>query len=497
MMSMSAEELRAEIEETRREAETEEAKFPELAAETEQARERLKLRQELLTMRCRLGDARVRNLNEIDLRQDIDELSPRFDSDSGHNPGKQAVMQARLGDCTSFGDTVAKGEYVWRIEGFSWAPCTIDMVEIGCVISHRSLELGNHSFRFRYSPWANFICPRHHGSLAIVTLSHDCCAIRYRIYVKARNGQYVRWGETHDVVHRGWAPCAYGPDVHWPGHPPASLGIFGLSHEELLQSEWVENDTLTVKFELEVRPSVFPRGQPLNLAAEVPEPTLHKDTGALWREGTCSDVRFMLQDEVIHAHSQVLCARSEVFSKQLMGGMQESLSKVIVIDDCDLSTFKAFLQFLYTDELPDTQEVYANGTSGESENKSGIPQLSQIQALLAVSHKYQVKRLQRWCEARLSQQIEKSEVCGMLCQAHLLQARQLEKACLSFIKNHASEVLTLPAYVELVQKWPQIGVKVSLFSAGVSDAELWTAMDGLEKPQGQPPEQATEEGSPP
>ena len=126
MMSMSAEELRAEIEETRREAETEEAKFPELAAETEQARERLKLRQELLTMRCRLGDARERNLNEIDLRQDIDELSPRFDYDSGHNPGKQAVMQASVGDCTNFGDTVAKGEYVWRIEGFCWMKCGLE-----------------------------------------------------------------------------------------------------------------------------------------------------------------------------------------------------------------------------------------------------------------------------------------------------------------------------------------------------------------------------------
>ena len=31
-------------------------------------------------------------------------------------------------------------------------------------------------------------------------------------------------------------------------------GIFGLTHKQLLDSEWVENDSLTVKFELEVRP---------------------------------------------------------------------------------------------------------------------------------------------------------------------------------------------------------------------------------------------------
>ena len=214
-MSMSAEELRAEIEETRREAETEEAKFPELAAETEQARVRLKLRQELLTMRCRLGDARERNLNEIDLRQDIDELSTR----SGlRTQPQQAVMQARVGDCTSFGDTVAKGEYVWRIEGFSWAPCTIDMVEIGCVISHRSLELGNHSFRFRYSPWANFICPRHHGSLAIVTLSHRLlCHSVSHLMSRPATGSMCDGARRTMWSIVGGLRVRMAPDVHWPG----------------------------------------------------------------------------------------------------------------------------------------------------------------------------------------------------------------------------------------------------------------------------------------
>ena len=47
---------------------------------------------------------------------------------------------------------------------------------------------------------------------------------------------------------------------------------------------------------------------------------------ALLEEGNCSDVQFMVQEEVIHAHSQVLCARSEVFSKQLTAAPQQSLT---------------------------------------------------------------------------------------------------------------------------------------------------------------------------
>ncbi|CAE7818608.1 BPM3 [Symbiodinium sp. CCMP2456] len=159
--------------------------------------------------------------------------------------------------------------------------------------------------------------------------------------------------------------------------------------------------------------------------------------------------------------------------------MLESCSKVIVIEDCDVLTFKAFLQFIYTDCLPDAGNLLWSATSRNSGNESGGLQLSQSQALLAVSHKYQVKRLQLWCEAMLAKEISIEEVCGILCQAPLLQAKQLERACLSFIKQHAGQVLTLPAYADLVKKWPQIGVKVSLFSSGVSEAEALAAVDAL------------------
>ncbi|CAE7429904.1 BPM2 [Symbiodinium sp. KB8] len=133
-----------------------------------------------------------------------------------------------------------------------------------------------------------------------------------------------------------------------PGHPPASLGIFGLSHEELLQSEWVVNDTHR----------------------------LHSSS-FLW---------FVFRT-----------TGCPVFSKQLTGGMQESVSNVIVIEDCQVATFRAFLQY-----TPLWKKLL------------GLRQVIGVESLLAASDKYQIKRLRLWCPAKFSEEINASQVCDIL-----------------------------------------------------------------------------------
>ena len=178
-------------------------------------------------------------------------------------------------------------------------------------------------------------------------------------------------------------------DVNLDGPGLPTMGLFGLSHDQLLKSEWVHDDVLTLKFVLEVRPQ---RGYSSRVVARevagVPEPTLCRDTQALLEQASCSDVEFRLQGEVIRAHSQVLCARSEVLKKQLNSGMQESMSKVIMIEDCPAATFKAFLKFLYTDALPTAEDLAAEPSS-QALKEDGGRHTSQMEALWAVSHKYQ------------------------------------------------------------------------------------------------------------
>ncbi|CAE7253667.1 BPM2 [Symbiodinium sp. CCMP2592] len=491
---VQSDELRAKIQAALREAEAEEARRQELLVDIEEAEERQWLRRELERTRERHMQAQKSNRDKVDFREYIDkDISGKF------RPKRplDSVMQGSGAASTDCAETVVRGEYVWRITGFSWLKLALDQQMSECSVWSPIFELGDVPFQFAFNPvasrmfWGDYYASVEegeeddwppldddagpHGSLGIVVDTFSTFVLRYRIFIKAQHGEFVQWDGTQNVIHYGTddgthQPLAFGPDVHWPDdEPPGSQGIFGLSYEELLQSEWVMDDTLTVKFELEVLPEAGPESESSTPAAEVPEPTMTDDMCALLEEGSCSDVRLMVQEEVIQAHSQVLCARSEVFRKQLTAGMQESVSKVIVIEDCDVVTFKAFLQFLYTDRLPDAQALILAAASKESENGSCDPQLSQIQALLVVSHKYQVKRLQLWCEAKLSEEINASRVCSILVQAHLFQAKQLEKACLSFIKAKAGQVLLLPAYADLSKKWPQIGLKVSLFLAGVSE----------------------------
>ena len=88
---------------------------------------------------------------------------------------------------------------------------------------------------------------------------------------------------------------------------------------------------------------------------KVPEPTLQRDFLALYQKGQIDgDMVFVVAGERVQAHALILTARSEVFATELAAGMRESISKEIHIpddDDVDIGTFKAFLKFLYTDDL--------------------------------------------------------------------------------------------------------------------------------------------------
>lgn len=484
MAADTAEGLLAEIESTKEQVQAAEVRNQELCVLTREAEKRQRLRRELDVQRTILANRQRLNALESLYRHEVDR-----DEDGPHcltaGPRSQAVaskehpQDASGGESTNCAHKVAKGEYVWQIDSFSWSRLRLRQSGLFCVVS-KLFKVGGYEFQFVYQPDGGIVnCTlSQRGSLAIIFWGSDPIVLRYRIYIKARSGEFVQWGELREELHDvdDGPPTAYGPDVHEAENAPASLGIFGLTHQQLLQSTWVDKDTLTAKFVLEVHPVGTFETQPLLTNVEVPGSTLHQDTQALWEKGTGSDVQFMVQGVTLQAHSHILSARSHVFEKQLASGMQESASRVVVIEDSDPDTFKCLLQFLYTDSLKGIEDLMAK-TGGK--NEMGNPRLSQTQALLAVSHKYEVTRLQRWCEMRLCEHLCTSEVCNILSQAHLLEAAQLEKACLVYIKDHIQEVLKSPAYIELLKSWPQIGLKVSLFAAGVPEAEAAEAINGF------------------
>merc|ERR1712007_3714 len=102
----------------------------------------------------------------------------------------------------------------------------------------------------------------------------------------------------------------------------------------------VIDDTLTVKVEVEVRSREEPQCAPQSDEPwiEVPPAALGANLLSLLQESKCCDVTFIVDKESIKAHSQILCARSEVFDRQLNSGMREAASREIVVEDCDVPT---------------------------------------------------------------------------------------------------------------------------------------------------------------
>merc|ERR1712228_762067 len=126
-----------------------------------------------------------------------------------------------------------------------------------------------------------------------------------------------------------------------------------------------------------------------------------KELLAFLDTGKNSDVVIHVEGEAIKAHSQILSSRSEVFDKLLNGGMCESVSKEIRIEDCSALAFKALLRFLYTDDLSCMEEAMPK----DSSSSTSVCRATWLQSVLAASHKYALPRLQAWCEQKLTERI--------------------------------------------------------------------------------------------
>ena len=122
MDGMSAEDLRAEIQATRREAEAEEGRLHELYAESEQAEERQRLRRELERTRARHMEAQEYNQAEVEYRTLVDkDMEGEFTPARPKRPLEPSGMQGSGAASTNCAEMVMKGHYLWKITGFSWS----------------------------------------------------------------------------------------------------------------------------------------------------------------------------------------------------------------------------------------------------------------------------------------------------------------------------------------------------------------------------------------
>ncbi|KAM7494871.1 hypothetical protein LguiB_029480 [Lonicera macranthoides] len=145
------------------------------------------------------------------------------------------------------------------------------------------------------------------------------------------------------------------------------------------------------------------------------------------------DIVFRVGEETFKAHKLILAARSPVFRAQFFGLIGNPNMDEVVLEDIEPSIFKAMLLFIYSDMLPDLQEI----TGSTSMCTSTIA----MQHLLAAADRFGLERLKQLCEAKLCEDVSVETVATTLSLADQHRCSQLKAICLKFAAANLGAVM--------------------------------------------------------
>ncbi|CAM0877993.1 unnamed protein product [Alopecurus aequalis] len=222
--------------------------------------------------------------------------------------------------------------------------------------------------------------------------------------------------------------------------------VYLLPRRHLAESGCVKHDSVTVECTITVfmkspEMTVLPAKQ-----APAPPSNLNLDLAQLQQSKTGADVTFLLSGESFDAHKLILAARSPVFSAEFFGDIGEKSTQQIEVEGISAPTFKAMLNFIYTDAVSDFDQ--------RSEATTEL-----AQDLLAAADRYGLDRLKMICEAKLSDSINAGTAATILAFAEQHNCSQLKAKCIDFIvgtPDILDEVLATDGYTHLVASRPSV-----------------------------------------
>ena len=158
-----------------------------------------------------------------------------------------------------------------------------------------------------------------------------------------------------------------------------------------------------------------------------------------YRNDKNCDLTFVIAgSEPVYAHKAVLCARSQYFNMMLTGGMVESQSNVVTINE-DPGLFNHIIEFCYTDDIeefnPDT-----------------------VIELLAKANLYGLDRLVGIVGNTIGYSLDIENVCGILISAAYYSIKPLAKACYFYLLSNYRDVKKSQGWKDLT---PELSAKIA------------------------------------
>ncbi|KAJ3690513.1 hypothetical protein LUZ61_019677 [Rhynchospora tenuis] len=172
---------------------------------------------------------------------------------------------------------------------------------------------------------------------------------------------------------------------------------------------------------------------------------------ALLKTQEMTDVTFEVEGENISAHRLILSSRSPVFNEELFGPMVETDCKCIKIDDMKPLVFRGMLHFIYTDCLPDIEDLVSEETSDKNMSSTTL-----YQDLLVAANRYVLEGLKTLCEERLVRTMSTNMVVSLLIVAGQHNCDYLKEECLEFIadSNNLRKVVVRQEYFSFGHSYP-------------------------------------------
>ncbi|XP_057339789.1 speckle-type POZ protein-like [Microplitis mediator] len=219
---------------------------------------------------------------------------------------------------------------------------------------------------------------------------------------------------------------------------------------ELLEkkNELMPDDTLTVGVELTVYDDCS--STLINLPLKKTKRLMADDYKKLFQTKAGSDVVINVKNVYFEAHKSILIARSPVFFTMFCTDMKESKENSANIPDIDPDIFHCMLEFIYTDQVVDLDNV--------------------AEDLIEAAERFQLQALKEMCIESLCRSVSIDNSSRMLVLADRYNAEDMVEFIAKYIGSNAEYVVKTDEYTKMKKSNPPLAVMLfEKFAALKSD----------------------------
>ena len=158
-----------------------------------------------------------------------------------------------------------------------------------------------------------------------------------------------------------------------------------------------------------------------------------------------ADVHFDVTGARLPAHTLIVSAGSPVLAAMFQNDFEERSTGIVNIKDTSVETFRQFLRYLYTGNMPECKED------------------ATVADLFGMADKYGVDSLKEECAVCLAEQLDVENAVDTLIKAYLHSSTTLYEETMSFVSRNASAICSQPSWLILMKEYPDLCFEATQF----------------------------------